>query len=933
MSNNKIVHKVTKEYMIKNKKRTITTLLGIVFMVMLMTCVFVGKDTAVRYLEELATLERGRWHINVYGVTDDEYEQIRNLDDVEQIGVSANLDYAMFTQTANVNRPYIHIKSYSADAFELHKINVVEGRLPQTEEEVVLNREAIEDGADIHLGDTIEARMFKRYIGKDVAHESTTMFAGGFQVAPGQCLEAPTGFPYYGENDDFYEKIEYSGVANTYKIVGFMEKPSFEKREAAGYTALTYNDGIQISGSEKNISIRFDLKRNGDYDTDVEKIVGTDNEIEYNSMLLAFSANSKDSTINGIVIFMSVFFVVLIVAASVVLIYNVFNMSFEERTKYLGMLSTVGATGKQKRSSVYYEAFSLLVVGLPAGFVMGLLVVKLGMMTLKPHLDTLLGMYAGMRIDNVSLDISLVGVAFIVVLSGVTVWISAYLPARKIGKIGPIECIRGNVGRGAKKRSVNKLAIGLFGAEGLLAANSISREKKKTRGLIGAVTMFMIVLIITSYSSKALTTIVNYAMSEDGTINVKMKSDFMATVYMNDSAQPDYEELKERVLNDESVESCVEYYNGMFLGWGDSSILSQEYLDAYTGVMDAYGVPAEEQKEYIKIFQPDVNFIGFDDVTLDRIVELTGADKSIMYNENVKPVIIMQTGEVSTKNMRFTGSKEADFKFYEIEQMSKVGVGETFEVSILNGPTQGFESVPVTVAGHATNDQLQEYFSFHSDMLWVITDCETVQELVDMELAGMGADIHNYSKNLYIKFHDKSSQLYRDLNAMHLETMGSDVWEGLIVLSSSLFDMETITSAINAVIEILLKCFVALTSVICLLNLYNSTKGRITGRRKELAILRSMGMTERQMRKMLLLEGGCVLMRSVVIAIMVTTPVLIMITKVLVNLFGRVHLGSPAGVYLVATITATAALMAVIISTHNQEKSDNILEDIRKESI
>ncbi|MBE5865934.1 MAG: FtsX-like permease family protein [Lachnospiraceae bacterium] len=933
MGNYKIVHKVTKEYMMRNKKRTITTLLGIVFMVMLMTCVFVGKDTAIRYLEELATLERGSWHINVYDVTDDEYKQISNLDDVEQIGVSVNLDYAMFAQTANVNRPYIQIKSYSEGAFELHKINVVEGRLPQTENEIVLNREAVEDGADIHIGDIIEARTFKRYIGKAIDQETTTMFAGGFQVAPGQCLEAPAGFPYYGENDDFYEKIEYSGAANTYEIVGFIEKPSFEKRDAAGYTALTYNDGVQISGSEKNISIRFDLKRNGDYDTAVEKIVGADCEMEYNSMLLAFSANSKDSTINGIVIFMSVFFVVLIVAASVVLIYNVFNMSFEERTKYLGMLSSVGATGKQKRSSVYYEAFSLLVVGLPAGFVMGLLVVKIGMMALKPHLDTLLGMYASTSIDRVSLEISLVGVAFIVVLSGVTVWISAYLPARKIGKIGPIECIRGNVGRGAKKRSVNKLAMGLFGAEGLLAVNSISREKKKTRGLIGAVTMFMIVLIITTYSSKALTTIVNYAMSEDGTINVKMESDFMATVYMNDLAQPDYKELKERVLNDESVESCVEYYNGMFLGRGDSSILSQEYLDACTGVMDAYGVSTEEQNEYIKNLQPHVNFIGFDDVMLEKIVELTGADKSIMYNENVKPVIIMQTGEVSTKNMRFTGSKEADFKFYEIEQMSKVGVGETFEVSILNGATQGHESVPVVVAGYATNNQLQEYFTFHSDMLWLITDCETVQELVDVELVGEGADLHNYSKNLYIKFHDKSSQLYSDLNSMHLETMGSDVWEGLIVLSSSLFDMETITSAINAVIEILLKCFVALTSVICLLNLYNSTKGRITGRRKELAILRSMGMTERQMRKMLLLEGGCVLMRSVMIAIIVTTPVLIMIEKVLVELFGQINLGAPVGVYLVAATTAAIALMAVIISAHNREKSANILEDIRKESI
>ena len=325
MSNNRIVHQVTKEYMKKNKKRTITTLFGIIFMVMLMTCVFVGKDTAIHYLEKLASLEKGNWHISVYDVTDEEYEQIKALKDVKQLGISSDLEYMMFEQSAKEDRPYINIKSYNADALELYNIRVVEGRLPQTNQEIVLNIEAIEDGAEIKIGDTIKAEMFKRYICKDVDNKSTTLFFGGFSVAPGQCIEAPAGFPFWGENDDFYEKHEFTGMTTTYTVVGLIEKPSFEKRDAAGYTAITYNDGIMGGENKKNVTIRFELKRNGDYDTALEKIVGTDCEMEYNSILLAFSANSKDSTINGIANFMSVFFVGLIVAASVVLIYNVFN--------------------------------------------------------------------------------------------------------------------------------------------------------------------------------------------------------------------------------------------------------------------------------------------------------------------------------------------------------------------------------------------------------------------------------------------------------------------------------------------------------------------------------------------------------------------------------------------------------------------------------
>lgn len=933
MRSNKIVHNVTKKYMKKNKKRTLTTLLGIVFMVMLMTCVFVGKDTAVRYLENMATLERGSWHISVYDVTDEEYEQICNLKDAEQVGVSSNLLYTEFEQSEKKERPYLHIKSYSQDAFELHGISPVEGRLPLTENEIVLNIEAKEDGAKIKIGDTIEANLFQRYIGKDAKCETTTMFPGGFTVAPGECLEAPAGFPYYGENNDFYEEHEATGGTIVYTVVGFVEKPSFEKQDAAGYTAFTYNDGKNIAGEEKNVSIHFDLKNNGDYDALVQKIVGNDNVIEYNNILLAFTANAKNSTINGVVTVMSVFFVVLIVAVSVILIYNVFNMSFDERTKYLGMLSSVGATGKQKRSSVYYEAFVLLVLAIPIGFLVGLSVVKLGMLALKPHIDTLMGMYSGAAMEKVQLVISLPGVVFIIVLSVITVWISAYIPARKIGKIGPIECIKGSAKSSNKKRSVNKTAIRVLGAEGMLAVNSVSRDKKKTRGLIGATAIFMIVLIVTSYSANALTTIVDNALSERGTVNVEMESDFLAFISVDDKGQEEYEELKERVKHDESVASCIDYYDGTFLGKGDKSIMSQEYLDAYVSIMDAYGVSEQEQEQYIEYLQPHVNFIGFDDATLSEIMMATGANKDIMEDESRKSVIIVQSGEMTTENQSFPGNAEVEFKFYEIQKMSDVKVGETFNINVLNGNTQEYEDVELTVAGYATNDQLQEYFSFHSNMLWVITDMETVDELVQMELAGGGFELHQYTKTMYIQFEDKTSQLYSDLNAMHFKTISSDVWEGLIVVSSSIYDAETITGAINAVIHILLKCFVVLTSVICMMNLYNSTKGRITGRRKELAILRSMGMTELQMRKMLLLEAGSVLVRSVIIAVVVATPVILGISLVLERMFGKVNLGTPVGVYFLAIAIAAVALGLITIHTHNKEKSVNILEDIRKESI
>ena len=67
-----VVFYVTRQYMKKNRKRTLTAFFGIFFMVMLMTCVFVGKETAFDFLERMAVLDRGKWHVAMYDLKPEE---------------------------------------------------------------------------------------------------------------------------------------------------------------------------------------------------------------------------------------------------------------------------------------------------------------------------------------------------------------------------------------------------------------------------------------------------------------------------------------------------------------------------------------------------------------------------------------------------------------------------------------------------------------------------------------------------------------------------------------------------------------------------------------------------------------------------------------------------------------------------------------------
>ena len=122
-----IVYYVTRQYMKLNKKRTFTTFLGIIFMVLLMTCVFVGKDTAIGYLEDVASQKDGKWHVTMYDVTQKELEEVEKLEEIEKTAISADYGFTEFAQSANENRPYLNVKAYTTECFDWMNIKLKEG--------------------------------------------------------------------------------------------------------------------------------------------------------------------------------------------------------------------------------------------------------------------------------------------------------------------------------------------------------------------------------------------------------------------------------------------------------------------------------------------------------------------------------------------------------------------------------------------------------------------------------------------------------------------------------------------------------------------------------------------------------------------------------------------------------------------------------------
>ena len=893
MKNKKIIFQVTKTYMKKNKKRTIITFAGILVMVILMTAVFIGKDTVMEFMRRAVEADQGKWHYQVYDVTKEEADEISALDSIDKLEISRPLGYTDFPQSANIETPYLELKGYSGELFDWMNISIIEGRVPETEEEILISERAIEDGADIKVGDTVDVDAFDRYVHAYFKEGEEEKIAAGkapgvlmfgnnvFSVEHGTTVKAPAHFAYWPENDDFEEIHEPTGLG--------------------GYTAITKNDSAIVDGETINLVFTIDLKSNEKTEGEIARIIdshrneeeraeveengsafmledGTripveNGQIVANDLLLVFAAKGTDANFNMLMIFFQAFFIILISAASMVLIYNVFSMSYKERSRYLGMLSSVGATRRQKKWSVYYEVFVLLAMALPIGVILGLLVVKGGMVLLYPHFAKIISSIATNVITGKSCEIDYhliinpLNIFFVIIFSAIAVWVSAWIPAIKISKVGPIESIRGNDDTGVrlKKRGFKThFALMMKGRpERLLSAASISRNRHSTRGIIRSITVFISLTLITAFAVRSFTDIVkSKADQEDIAVGSKYEG-YDYSFSIDDDQQ--YMAGKEDIVTSDEVSDYIEMNIELTPYNIALSDYSEEYRNDMNIILDLY-YPGEKPQIVVENYlepaevwsNPEVNMITLSDEQFSEVAKKAGVDVS---GDN--PVLVYDKVFLSTEEYEFAfeGALQPDFTSYEVKNPFNYKVGD--EINLMYGEYIKDKDeikeidIPVTFAGYIGASDIEEYYSLKGRAAWIITS-ETTREymrsLTPENASSMGI------RQILFSVNTNDSKLVRKLSQI------KDEFDNKALRSASIATgLTDFKSAITKILNIVATCFTLLIALICMLNLYNSVMGRRLSRHQELSVLQSMGMTRAQKSKMLLLENIRLMVKSFIV--------------------------------------------------------------------
>ena len=628
-----LLNRLTIKNLKLNKKRTIVTIIGIMLSVALITAVASIYASGIKSLINYETNIKGNFHTVFYDVPISDMDKFENNRNIETLNITKGIGYAKI-DSKNEYKPYAYIKGFTKESLNNLSIRLVSGRLPENDNEIVIPTHLKTNGRlNLKVNDTIALEVGKRI-------DST-----GYELDQSN--------PYQKSDSDGNSESLIETKAKTYKIVGIIERPAtnIEDYSAPGYTFITYIDNSKMSGNV-DIYARFTKDGVKDCYKTMANILGVDpvlfkkvyNQEGYsnddlkklseqmenayligvNKYLIDLETNPiSSSSISSLGIVVSIV-IGIIVFTSVFCIKNSFDISITEKIKQYGMLRSVGATKRQIKKNVFYEATILGLIGIPLGVLLGYLASYILIIISNYYLTDMIE--AGFKLEFV---FSMIAVLLAIVLGIVTIYFSAFRSAKRASKVSPIDSIRNsaNIKINPKKIKSPKFIKKIFGMGGEISFKNLKRNKKKYRTTVISIVVSVFVFIaLSGFMGLAFQEVENEIKVSDFNISLSAKindkddyNKFIGTVKLD--GIEDYTILRGSELSFVGTHYSKEYLN--FL-----NIKQREQDEEYISI---FAIGEEQYKKYIKSLGLNYNDIKDKAILLDK-------EYVVRYDDNNKKV-------------------------------------------------------------------------------------------------------------------------------------------------------------------------------------------------------------------------------------------------------------------------------------------------------
>ena len=886
----KVLNELSVKDLKLNKKRSIVIIIGIILSTALI-CGVAGLVTSFqKTFVETAKKNQGNYHTIFYDVPKDELKYIEENRGVKDYYLSEGIGYSYLpnvtvtTSTGAEEKPYVNIIAMDNKFLNNMSIELQNGRLPESDDEIV-----------------VSARINQKFKTNYKVGDTITLNVGELKDDASDVDE---------KNSQSSENEIINTTPKTYKIVGIINRPTttIEPYEAEWFTVITK---MQTIKKQANIAVLYtnpyDYKKNTEYINKMVEVKVGENvdksevtifngldkfyrsykyKIKINNELLSYEGASLDDETLKTIYGLGAFIMGIVLVSSVFVIRNGFAISITERLKQYGMLSSIGATKKQIKKSVYFEGFILGIIGIPLGILSGVFAIYI----LVNVVNYILKDYVSSG-TLLTYSMSWVAIVVSVIVSIVTIWLSCRKSAKKASKITPIEAIRSSedVKLKAKKIKCPKIITKIFKTGGEIAYKNLKRSKKKYRTTVISIIVSVVIFI-------AISSFIQYGFKMSSSYYTEKNYNYVVYAYTTASNKNKEEFAKEQAKNYKMLTDISNLPDIGEFSINKTNVFEINMDEKHESELTDYGKDVkaryeESEEDGEKI--DTINVISLSKDVYKRYLKKIGGNYET-YKEGA--ILIDNNITYDEKGKRIQGSmyiwKKGDTvtgKINDKEYNIKI-VAKTEE------RPNGVENLYNTHAYFIVSEEFINKTGYISASLY--TQPNDTEKL------------------------DKEIEQYKKENNLTNSNLNT-------------FNMEESIKAENAivlVISIFLYGFIGVITLIGITNIFNTITTNMNLRKKEFAMLKSIGMTKKEFNRMIRLESIFYGVKSLIIGIPIGIALSYGMYKVFKNSMEMEYV-LPYKAIAVAVIFVAVIIGIIMKYSMSKINKQNIIETIRNDNI
>lgn len=547
---------------------------------------------------------------------------------------------------------------------------------------------------------------------------------------------------------------------------------------------------------------------------------------------------------------------VLIIFTGYLIIYNVFNISVSNDIHRYGLLKTIGTTGRQIKRMVYIEALTLSAVGIPSGLLLG----RLCGSVLTPVIMK--------QLNGVGESVSASPVIFAgaALFSIATVFISCMKPARTASKVSPIEAIRYTEGGGIK-RTVRKSKKGasLLG----MAAANLGRSRSKTAVTIASMSLSVVLLCVTF--------IFTNGFDMDKYLSDKALADYIvgdASYFRFDpSGEPLSEDAVGYIASNIDITDGGRTYRTANVVY---EYVTEEWYRQQMGLWndeETVNNLVERTEKVNGLLQSNANIYGMEQFCLDRLNVFDGDISKLGKGNYIAAVYSADDYGKINENSHWAkvGDKiklryVSELEYYNTET-GEIYTGEIPENAPFSYRPKKYKEIEYEVAALVDVPHNLSYRYYGADQF--------VLSAEQFKADSGTSEIMYYAFDVPDGTDEKCEEFMAELTQ---KTMPELDYESKATYKAE-FD------GFRSMFFIMGSALSFITGLVGILNFLNAVLTGIFARQREFAVLQSVGMTGKQLKKMLVYEGLFYALGAAVSALLLSLIFSPLIARLLESMF------------------------------------------------